>query len=215
MTRNGSAFELPTWARHIIDSGFLFSVTGAVLRTPMASETKGGAVSPEYAAAKRQTLRLTGQILSLVGAPVRTLEPELLPTPTVVMRDLVDRGEDYHANLNEAIGALLAEQGKLLPTPDVSSGQRSRESYESAEHQISIHQIGDLLADSRLLPTTRAAMGETRNSNIYDRPGASNLENVVDKTGVRLSRRSGGGNVSLDDQLPLPLWQPAETVESN
>ena len=204
------------WARHITDSGFLFSVTGAVLRTPMASEAKGGAISPEYAAAKRQTLRLTGQLLSLVGAPVKTLnDSELLPTPTVVMREVVDRREDYHANLNEAIGILLADQGKLLPTPDVSSGERSRESYESGAHQISIHQIKDLLADSKLLPTTRAAQGESRNSNIYDRPGASNLENVVDRTGVRSSRRSAAGKVSLDDQLLLPLWQPDVTAASS
>ena len=46
-----------------------------LLRTPVADETGGGAVSPAMAKAKGQTLRLTGQIIDLV-------EPGRLPTPT-------------------------------------------------------------------------------------------------------------------------------------
>lgn len=48
-----------------------------LLRTPVADETGGGAVSPAMAKAKGQTLRLTGQIIDLV-------EPGRLPTPNTM-----------------------------------------------------------------------------------------------------------------------------------
>ena len=60
---------LVTWADRAAENNL------DLLRTPVADETGGGAVSPAMAKAKGQTLRLTGQIIDLV-------EPGRLPTPT-------------------------------------------------------------------------------------------------------------------------------------
>jgi hypothetical protein len=166
-------------------------------------------------------------IPGLLGMPKETWTkyPEnrkeaLLPTPVTTdaaNRDIRNQMDTRDSPGLDCIPAFLGmpqekwqASAKLLPTPDVSSAQRTRESYEKGDHQISLHNVGDLIQDAtapgdKLLPTTRAAMGESRNSNIYDRPGASNLENVVDSTGVRTSRRSNAGNESQDDQCPGQL----------
>lgn len=87
-----------------------------MLRTPIAGEAEGGAVSPEVAKAKNQTLRLSGQMIDLVA-------PDQLPKlPTPVASDWKNGrpGEGYGPNLPQATA-------DLMPTPttrDYKDGSR-------------------------------------------------------------------------------------------
>jgi hypothetical protein len=75
--RNGQVFEHPMLGLPTNDSESL------LLRTPAASEAEGGPVAPETAKQKKQTLRLTGQIIDLVAPgqlPGPTKRAKLLPT---------------------------------------------------------------------------------------------------------------------------------------
>ena len=56
------------------------------MRTPIAGEAAGGAVSPEVAKARNQTLRLSGQMIDMVAPdqlPKLTERKVSVPTPTV------------------------------------------------------------------------------------------------------------------------------------
>lgn len=72
MTVSGAAYELPTWEPHTGDTGSL-----SLLRTVMADEAGGGPLSPALAAARGQTLRLSGQMIDLVN-PGQLKQPEKL-----------------------------------------------------------------------------------------------------------------------------------------
>lgn len=101
MTRDGSAFELPTPA---LPTGVTES---SLLRTPVADETGGGPLHPDTAKERGQTLRLTGQILAHTG--------HLLPTPEA---KLAHSGPDYaRPNRAGSGGHDLTTAVHLLPTP--------------------------------------------------------------------------------------------------
>lgn len=221
MTRNGEAYELPTWGVATADSGSLSSDgTQKLFMTPSAAEeVAGGPRDPDGGRqmrlsdqvreeAERGLLLPTPDVSSAQRSPESFAKGDhqislqnigdLLPTVRVQSadRDIIRR-EDYHSNLEEALGNLL------LPTPNAqpSWGSRDPEVKKSEGRQINLADV----TEHKLLPTTRAAMGETRNSNIYDRPGASNLENKVVSTGARMSQRSGPGSRSQAAQLPGQL----------
>jgi hypothetical protein len=82
MTQNGQVFELQMQAHLISDSEFLLLPIPqeSLLRTPIAGEVEGGAVAPEVAKAKGQTLRLSGQMIDMV-APNQLPK---LPTPNTM-----------------------------------------------------------------------------------------------------------------------------------
>ena len=85
-----------------------------LLRTPVADETGGGAVSPAMAKSKGQTLRLTGQIIDLVE-PGRLPEP-LLATPTTQSSSgsCRDHGGDL---LHDVTCGCPRTERRNLPTP--------------------------------------------------------------------------------------------------
>lgn len=121
--------------------------------------------------------------------------PHLLPTPDAYE---AKRGGSAHPDIKRAGGHTinLADVTEhLLPTPTTNNA-----ADRDTQHQMDTRDSPGLDCIPHLLPTTRAAMGETRNSNIYDRPGASNLENKVVSTGARMPQQLSGGNESLDDQ---------------
>ena len=64
MTRNGSAYPLPTSARRILGFGFSSSPT-ALFRTPVASDAKRGSETAEQVRARGGTVSLSHQIIAL------------------------------------------------------------------------------------------------------------------------------------------------------
>lgn len=79
----------------------------------------------------------------------------LLPTPTAQAAKHTDDdrgpGSLDDGNLWSVAARLTPDTLKLLPTPDVSSGERSPESHASGEHQVSLMDL------PHLLPTPSAA----------------------------------------------------------
>jgi hypothetical protein len=117
LMRDGRVFELPT--RGHLTTGSECSL----LRTPVADETGGGALSPAMAKAKGQTLRLTGQIIDMV-------EPERLPKPLLATPNTMDSlpprfGDAYERVKNaggrknrQSSGNLREQVVHVLPTPN-------------------------------------------------------------------------------------------------
>lgn len=107
---------------------------------------------------------------------------------------------------------------QLLPTIVATEGTKASDAMTSAQRRATgqvylTNVIQDVVR--RLLPTTRAAQGETRNHHIYERQnGTQNLENVVISSGARAlngdstKTLSADGNESWAGQLPgqLSLW---------
>ncbi|KUM29346.1 hypothetical protein AQ436_06550 [Arthrobacter sp. EpRS66] len=76
MTRNGVAYELPTWERRMADSASSsLQPDENLLRTPTASEVSGGMMDPHKARAEGRTIRLAAQMVNLANPG------QLLPTP--------------------------------------------------------------------------------------------------------------------------------------
>jgi hypothetical protein len=102
----------------------------ALLRTPIAGEAEGGAVSPEVAKAKNQTLRLSGQMIDLVA-------PDQLPKlPTPTTRDYKDGSEpherDGKVQTDTVARAVLNSGEVILPTPTTNGNDRKGPNYSSA-----------------------------------------------------------------------------------
>ena len=112
-----------------------------LLRTPMAGETAGGAVAPEVAKAKGQTLRLSGQMIDMVA-------PDQLPKlPTPITSDW------KNGKSSSGYGMNLSETAKLFPTPAVSDNRGAARSEVAAgdpKHRLKV--------TVELLPTTRTSM---------------------------------------------------------
>ena len=87
-------------------------IESSLLRTPVAGETGGGAVSPAMAKAKGQTLRLTGQIIDLV-------EPGRLPTPTVAdqFTGALKSTQQSCGSMHSVSLAQVFHREDLFPTP--------------------------------------------------------------------------------------------------
>ena len=95
-----------------------------LLRTPIAGEAAGGAVSPEVAKARNQTLRLSGQMIDMV-APNQLPK---LPTPTV--------SDQYTGNLastqqkpgsmHSVTLAQVFHKPDLFPTPVAADWKNGR-----------------------------------------------------------------------------------------
>ena len=102
-----------------------------LLRTPIAGEAAGGAVSPEVAKARNQTLRLLGQMIDMV-APDQL--PKLLPTPNTMehrevktpeqIAELKAKSPGGYRNLRETV---INELPTLPPpiTTDYKNGKSS------------------------------------------------------------------------------------------
>ena len=118
MTQSGVAYELVMQVPHTSVSESL------LLRTPIAGEAAGGAVAPEVAKARNQTLRLSGQMIDLV-APDQLPK---LPTPTV--------SDQYTANLastqqkpgsmHSVTLAQVFHKPDLFPTPVAADWKNGR-----------------------------------------------------------------------------------------
>lgn len=101
-----------------------------LLRTPIAGEAAGGAVSPQVAKARNQTLRLSGQMIDMV-APNQLPK---LPTPTV--------SDQYTGNLastqqkpgsmHSVTLAQVFHKTDLFPTPMASEGTKAPSQQTSA-----------------------------------------------------------------------------------
>lgn len=99
-----------------------------LLRTPVADETGGGAVSPAMAKSKGQTLRLTGQIIDLV-------EPGRLPTPNTKAtnrQNAEQRAKTGQVFLTNVVQSIIQNEEKMLPTLRASDGyeRRNRKTME-------------------------------------------------------------------------------------
>jgi DNA (cytosine-5)-methyltransferase 1 len=119
---------LPLWAEKI-----------ALLRTPIAGEVEGGAVSPEVAKAKGQTLRLTGQVLALLPTPdayqgnrggSQPPEKKRAGNHTVTLADVVEKGRDW-GEFEPAIRRWEAVTGNDAPEPTLADGQKGQHRLNS------------------------------------------------------------------------------------
>lgn len=124
MTLNGVAYELPTWERHTLGSGYSSSRdVGELLLTPVASE--GIKPSNTMGVARRLStgqVFLTNQIVTLCG-----LDPSerLLPTPEA---RLAGSGPDFSRAERGSGGDDLQTKIHLLRTPcaaEASGGPRN------------------------------------------------------------------------------------------
>lgn len=105
----------------------------------MADENGGGALSPEMARAKGQTLRLTGQIIDLVE-PDRLAKP-LLPTPLAgdgkgSRNATANRSEPEKAHGGQTLTDVFVapvEPKNLLPTPNTMDHLPPRSAEKIAE----------------------------------------------------------------------------------
>ena len=85
-----------------------------LLRTPIASETEGGAMHPDDAKAGGNNLKLGWQVLALGGH----IEPKL-PTPTVSDQytDSLNSTQHTDGSLHSVTLAQIVNRADLLPTP--------------------------------------------------------------------------------------------------
>lgn len=98
-----------------------------LLRTPIAGETAGGAVAPEVAKAKGQTLRLSGQMIDMVA-------PDQLPKlPTPRAQEPGSTSPGYGDSLNDIANRVVNGHARkdLLPTTRTSmaNGPTQKEIY--------------------------------------------------------------------------------------
>jgi hypothetical protein len=100
-----------------------------LLRTPVAGEVEGGAVSPAVAKAKGQTLRLSGQMIDMV-APNQL--PKLMPTPNTMdhlpartaEQKEKNKGKGGYANVRETV------VNDLIPTPTTRDHKDGSQPHE-------------------------------------------------------------------------------------
>jgi DNA (cytosine-5)-methyltransferase 1 len=166
-------------------------------------------LSPAVAAARGQTLRLTGQIIDLV-APM-----QLLKTPT---SQLAVNGGSQHPDKRKAgeHGPTLADEVEhLLPTPVCTDafGARNSTAWRSpdAKKANSGNTLTDIIwkmtgqADEKLLPTPRATDGTKGGPNQKGSSGDLMLPSAVHQlTGDRTSLLSVDGKPCEEPPLPLP-----------
>lgn len=84
-TRGGSAYRLPSSAHLTHASASSSSPAAALLRTPVASDSKRGGETADQVRARRGTITLSHQIIDMAlngppGSPSRRREPETLWT---------------------------------------------------------------------------------------------------------------------------------------
>lgn len=134
-------------AHHISDSesSLLPIPDESLLRTPIAGETAGGAVAPEVARAKGQTLRLSGQMIDMVA-------PDQLPKlPTPITSDW------KNGKSSSGYGMNLSETTKLLPTTRANEPGSTSPGYGDSLNDIA-NRVVNGHARKDLLPTTRTSM---------------------------------------------------------
>jgi hypothetical protein len=158
--QNGKVFELPTQERHtsVSESLLLPIPEDSLLRTPIAGEVEGGAVAPEVAKAKGQTLRLSGQMIDMV-APNQL--PKLMPTPNTMdhlpartpQQKAANKGKGGYSNVRETV------VNELMPTPTTRDYKDGAEPHER-DGVIQTDSLARAVFKSGevLLPTTRTSM---------------------------------------------------------
>jgi hypothetical protein len=129
----------------------------ALLRTPIAGEAAGGAVSPEVAKAKNQTLRLSGQMIDLVA-------PDQLPKlPTPTTRDYKDGSQPHERDgkvQTDTVARAIFSSGEvaLMGTPRANAA-------ESSSKQVELGAPKSRIEDQvKLLPTTTAVQARNATS---------------------------------------------------
>ena len=98
-----------------------------LLRTPIAGEAAGGAVAPEVAKARNQTLRLSGQMIDMVA-------PDQLPKlPTPVAQDSSGAMTvEARANSGQGYGPALRDIKYLVPgTPRGTAANSSQKQVKA------------------------------------------------------------------------------------
>jgi hypothetical protein len=161
MTVSGLAYELQMQVHPTSVS------ESSLLRTPIAGEAAGGAVSPEVAKARNQTLRLSGQMIDMV-APNQLPK---LPTPTV--------SDQYTANLastqqkpgsmHSVTLAQVFHKTDLFPTPQVDDSKNT--GHNQTRRATLASKVWSEKQDQvKLFPTLRASDSyERRNQKTMDR----------------------------------------------
>lgn len=163
--RNGEASKLPTSELPTSVCAYLFSPgTGSaspaqgssrsdvvLFRTPCAAEVDGGALTPEQARERGQTLRLAGQVEAEFG-DLRTL-----PTPTT--------SDGNGPGLHGSVAADLRTTVTMLPTPVAQpSGNTPEEHLRKKPGRRQVTDLAiiaehDLFASGGRLPTPDATRG--------------------------------------------------------
>ena len=132
-----------------------------LLRTPVANEVEGGAVSPEVAKAKGQTLRLSGQMIDMVA-------PDQLPKlPTPISSDW------KNGKSSSGFGLNLSETSKLLPTTRANEPGSTSPGYGDSLNDIA-NRVVNGHARKDLLHTPDATP-DAGNSRIQNRTGPQGL----------------------------------------
>lgn len=208
--RNGEAYELPTWEPRTSVTEFSSSPVDedSLLRTPCAQEAGGGPLSPAMAKLRKQTLRLTGQIIDHFH-PDQLEKPEVLfQTPSVAdgMGGRRTRGGDRS---NELLLNGQVQELKLLSTPRSADGMTHvlRENVKNPR--------GRLEDEISLLPAPRATDGTKGGPNQRGSSGDLMLPSAVHRllpTPTAMDSKASGGavgssNVTLTDAT---VRQPSE-----
>jgi hypothetical protein len=152
-----------------------------LLRTPIAGEAAGGAVSPEVAKARNQTLRLSGQMIDMV-APNQLPK---LPTPTV--------SDQYTGNLastqqkpgsmHSVTLAQVFHKTDLFPTPMASEGTKAP-SQQTSEVKGKTGQVWLSNVAKDLQPVDQVKLFPTlRASDSYERRNQKTMNRIANEGG--------------------------------
>jgi hypothetical protein len=217
MTVNGVAYELPIQVPPTSVSESL------LLRTPIAGEAAGGAVAPEVAKARNQTLRLSGQMIDMV-APNQL--PKLLPTPVTTDGKSVDVANQVATRNSlqlQSITAILGMPQDTWMKTDLS-GNKDRQVGEAAKRRaanlatptVSDQYTGNL-ASTQQKP---GSMHSVTLAQVFHKPDLfptpNTMEHLPARTGEArerqlyrggsTSRRNSSGNLREDilDLIPTP-----------
>lgn len=130
--------------------GSLGEQVKTMFRTPCAAELDGGALTPEQARERGQTLRLAGQVEAEFGS-LRTL-------PTPLATDGTKGGPNQRGSKGDLTLSSAAHQ--MLPTPDAYAGERGGTQHpdkrRAGGHSVA---LGDVV-EHQMLPTPKAADGD-------------------------------------------------------
>lgn len=188
MTRDGSAYALPTWGPPTTDSGSL-----SLLGTPRVSSSNGVG---RYTDSERGTRgRLEAQV------------DQLLKTPTA---QLAINGGSQHPDKRRAGGhgpTLADEVEHLLPTPTATPYGSNQSPSPGAAIRPSLEGVARLLPSPTAMDADSSGGSNPTNVTLTD-------ATVRSQFGARTNPRFGGGSGSQAGPLLLPGFEDSEG-ESN
>lgn len=153
MTRDGVAFELPTWELHISVPEFSSLLDDELLPTPSTTDSKGGS-TPEARKERSAGGAKLNDLPKLLPTPVKTL-----PTPTAGdarsagSRNLPGSKAKPGVSLSDIVRTGDSTTSRLLPTPT------TQDAANTAGHSQQRRNSDPLNVVAALLPTAHARGG--------------------------------------------------------